>query len=185
MYCFARDAFNGGSFTQGHISLDTFERALDFLERSEIDQVRLLGGEPTLHPQFEQLIRRVMERGMNLLIFSNGQMPDNARQCLTETPGDRVRILVNLTSGRSSGCWEADGHQKKTMAALGQNIMPGINICRPDVVLDGLLDLIDHYHLLPSIRIGLAQPNMSRSNQYALSSISLINPIPFPPTPVR
>lgn len=165
-YCFARDAFNGEPFSQDHISLDTFERALDFLERSQIDQVRLLGGEPTLHPQFEQLVRRVMTRGMNLLIFSNGQMPENARQCLIETPGDRVRILINLTSGQSIGSWEADGHQKKTMGVLGQSIMPGINICQPDVVLDGLFDLIDHYHLLPSVRIGLAQPNMSRSNQY-------------------
>jgi len=53
-----------------------FDKALDFLLRSGIDQARLLGGEPTLHPEFVQLAESALRRGLRLLVFSNGLMPE-------------------------------------------------------------------------------------------------------------
>ena len=50
-YCFARAALDGCSQSAPHMPLSVYERVLGFLERSGINQVRLLGGEPTLHPQ--------------------------------------------------------------------------------------------------------------------------------------
>ena len=62
-YCFAKDSLSEthqpGS--QKLISLKSFENHLDFLDRSNIDQIRLIGGEPTMHPQFDEIIEGVFD----------------------------------------------------------------------------------------------------------------------------
>ena len=63
-YCFAKDyigtAQHGSNLN--FIPLDSFENHLDFLDRSGIEQVRILGGEPTLHPEFPELLRAALFR---------------------------------------------------------------------------------------------------------------------------
>jgi molybdenum cofactor biosynthesis enzyme MoaA len=102
-YCFARDAFASPGQSAAFISRRDFLRALDFLERSGIDQARLLGGEPTLHPEFPYLVDRVLERGRRLLVFSNGLMPEAALRRLEHTPVDRVAVLINVNA---PGNWQ-------------------------------------------------------------------------------
>ena len=117
-YCFARSAFNDREPNITHISLSTFQRALDFLERSGIDQARLLGGEPTLHPEFPALVQQVLERRLRLLVFSNGLMPEAALRCLEETPIDRVAVLINVTGYPLLG-GAGVGHPRQTTVCLG------------------------------------------------------------------
>ena len=66
-YCFTRGVWPPGA-PRELMSLHTFEGALDFLERSGIREARLLGGEPTLHPDFPQLARSALDRGFRLQI---------------------------------------------------------------------------------------------------------------------
>ena len=49
-YCFARDFLgdNASGTNQSFISEEAFRSRLDFLERSDIQAVRLIGGEPGL-----------------------------------------------------------------------------------------------------------------------------------------
>lgn len=54
-YCFAGERSAGAQ--PEYLSLEAFERCLDYLDRSGISQARLLGGEPTLHPQFAEFVR--------------------------------------------------------------------------------------------------------------------------------
>ena len=95
-YCFARPVFRSQVTNAKHMPPEIFERALDFLKRSNIDQVRLLGGEPTLHPQFPQFVEKVKEHGLRLLVFSNGFIPEQALRCLEKTPVEQTTILINV-----------------------------------------------------------------------------------------
>src|SRR5689334_2712580 len=71
------------------ISIRDYQLHLDFLDRSNIDQVRLIGGEPTLHPEFPLLIQLAQERNKKIAVFSNGLMPPKALQSLqTISPDD-------------------------------------------------------------------------------------------------
>ena len=44
------------------MSRTTLSAALDLLERSGVTEARLMGGEPTLHPDFSSVVQMVLER---------------------------------------------------------------------------------------------------------------------------
>ena len=70
-YCFAGLNVMRRPDQAAHMDWTVFCTALDFIQRSTIDSVRILGGEPTLHPQFERMVEEVFSRGLKLTLFSN------------------------------------------------------------------------------------------------------------------
>jgi hypothetical protein len=141
-----------------HMRIETFERALDFLERSGIDEARLLGGEPTLHPEFPRLAGMAAERGLRVRLFSNGLMPEAALRWLEGQPPDRVAVLVNVAPG--------DLRQTRALKRLGNRASLGLTVYTPALDPGFLLDLIREYDLSPSIRFGLAHPSADASNRF-------------------
>ena len=55
VYCFASDTL--GEYGKTHMNITVFEKALEYLERSNLGQIRLLGGEPSLHPDFIDFVK--------------------------------------------------------------------------------------------------------------------------------
>jgi len=56
------------------MSLEDFKWLIDFSKRSGVYEVRLIGGEPTLHPQFLEIIQELLfdDEITHIHIFSNG-----------------------------------------------------------------------------------------------------------------
>lgn len=54
-----------------HISLNDYARCLDFAEKSGESMLYLLGGEPTLHPQFSKIVEQTHARGFSITLLSN------------------------------------------------------------------------------------------------------------------
>ena len=155
VYCFAGAERRAGV---SHMSVGTFERALDFLERSGIGEARLLGGEPTLHPEFPRLAGMAIARGLRVRVFSNGRMPEPALHWLESHPPERVAVLINVAPG--------DGRQARAFERLGNRVTLGLNIHSPAFDPGFLLDLIREYNLAPSLRFGLAHPSADASNRF-------------------
>jgi len=164
-YCFARLALGRQGKADTHMSRYTFGRVLDFLERSGIKQARLLGGEPTLHPDFPLLSQQALSRGFSLLVFSNGLMPEHALRWLEAAPPDRVSVLVNVTDLNEK---QRRSNRRKltTLCRLGARVIPGVNIQAPAVKLDFLFELVEQCQLSPKIRLGLAHPCVQGSNVF-------------------
>ncbi|MDP3000837.1 MAG: radical SAM protein [Bryobacterales bacterium] len=158
-YCFAVRQPDAG------MSLELFERALDFLERSGIDQARVLGGEPTLHPQFPLFVDRVLGRGLRLLVFTNGLMPEAALRRLEEAPAETTAVLLNITPPEGHGP-VLEPRQAETLRRLGRRASLGLNFHSPAIAPRFLLDLIGEYGLSRSVRLGLAHPKATGSNRY-------------------
>ena len=95
-YCFTADHLNGAGPSQHFLDSGDFEARLDFLDRSGIDQARLLGGEPTLHPQFPALIERARARNKTIVVFTNGLIPAASLACLESLPATACSVLVNV-----------------------------------------------------------------------------------------
>jgi len=155
-YCFAHKARQA---SPSFMNPELFGKALDFLIRSGIDQARLLGGEPTLHPDFVRFAETALHRGLRLLVFSNGLMPETTLRWLEEAPERSVTALINVTP-------DASRKQRETLARLGRRATLGFNIHTPAFQPEFLLELIRRHGSLPSIRFGLAHPCIDASNVY-------------------
>lgn len=167
-YCFAgsylaRSRDGSGAF----VDLPTFEGWLDFLERSGIPEARLIGGEPTLHPAFPELVARARRRGLRVQVFSHGLMPRHALDCLAELPPEDCAVLVNMNAARSEGPDPAaERRRRETLRRLGPRATPGFTIHRSDFELAELLPIIPATGCRPAIRLGLAQPMLAGGNAY-------------------
>jgi len=87
----------------GHLPLATIERMLDALVESEgePDLVQLSGGEPTLHPQFFEILDAVKRRPIrHVMINTNGiriaQEPDFAERLASYAP--RLEVYLQFDS---------------------------------------------------------------------------------------
>jgi hypothetical protein len=147
------------------MSRNTFLSVLDFLKRSGINQVRLLGGEPTLHPDFVWMAEKSIQQEFNLLVFSNGLMSDAALNFLAGLPEGRVSVLVNVNSPDEQSQREQE-LQARTFSVLGKRVFLGFNIHSRDFNFLFLKDLIQRYGLGLQIRLGLAHPCVDGHNAF-------------------
>jgi hypothetical protein len=150
------------------ISLEVFEQRLDYLERSAVEQVRLIGGEPSLHPLFPELIRRAQLRKKPIMVFSHGIMPERALVALEQLSPDECTVLINMNAMRGPEGIRSHDHARRiqTIQRLGQRVMLGYNIYRTDFRLESLLAIILEANCRRTIRIGLAHPMLSGQNDY-------------------
>jgi radical SAM protein with 4Fe4S-binding SPASM domain len=148
-----------------HMSAETFRESLDFLQRSGIPEARILGGEPTIHPRFEEMVDEVFDRGLRLLLFSGGMMPERAIVRLERVPAGQVSVLVNVIAP-----WENNPAGERRQAVvyrrLGARVTLGLNIASPSTTFDFLIGLVEQYGLARRIRLGLAHPIAGGSNEY-------------------
>jgi radical SAM protein with 4Fe4S-binding SPASM domain len=172
-YCFAQVASTREIGALSHMSRSTFVRALDFVGRSDVDQIRLLGGEPTLHPDFVSFLELALEREKPIRVFSNGSIPEATLRFVEELPADRILFVINLTASMDD---EVEHNAvRSALARLGKRAMLGVNVSLPSQALglsnraDGighLLELIDEHELLRNLRVGLAHPCVGFENAH-------------------
>jgi MoaA/NifB/PqqE/SkfB family radical SAM enzyme len=169
-YCFARDFLEGQERRAGEnfISMEDFEQRLDFLERSGIEDVRLIGGEPGLHPDFPALLERAAKRLPKLVVFTNGVLGEPALQALEALPLERLTVLVNLsTDGRSGGLSEKERRRRDlTLRRLGGKAIAAGTVCSVDFGFDSFIPLILENGCQKSLRLGLAQPAQAGRNAF-------------------
>lgn len=164
-FCFAAGELSSAPDAGRFLSLAALEARLDFLDRSGIAQVRLIGGEPTLHPRFPELVARARARGKHLLVFSHGLMPERSLRCLEALPVDACLVLINTNATRDGALSTAAAHRRQiVMQRLGQRALPGFTIDRLDCHLEDLLDLIAATGCRRALRVGLAHPTLHGSN---------------------
>jgi len=161
-YCFTSDHLGRGS-NGDFMPVSRFEDCLAFLTRSNLGEVRLLGGEPTLHPQFADLVGRARMAGKEVTVFTNGLMPPSALACLEALSPDLCTVVVNVNEPGDASVFE---QQLETIRRLADLAMPGFNIYHTDFEPGFLLDLVAETGCQPVIRLGMAQPCLSGLNRY-------------------
>jgi hypothetical protein len=138
-------------------------KIMDLALASGFPQVRLLGGEPTLHPDFAAILRAAVERELGILVFSNGLMPSEALEAIVNTPQKKCHVMLNLNLDVMP---QAGSHISRVAKTLGEQAFIGINIYSPGMPLRKASDFAKAHGLERQIRIGLAHPRLDRQNRY-------------------
>jgi hypothetical protein len=170
-YCFARSKVNLSDTSTGSkaqdISLENFERYLDFHVASGIPLLKLLGGEPTLHPEFLEFIRRAHQRCLETLVFTNGLWPRRVQEALRSIPLPdwRLKFLFNVNEPHLQPAAQF-AHAQESMRIAGLQGSCGFNIYREEFDLEFVPDLVDACGLDRGLRLGLASPIVGTENSF-------------------
>lgn len=80
-YCFIKS-----SMEQTHIPTDRVFDMAEYLGRQGLMEVRLTGGEPTLHPDFQRIVTKFREEHVYVSVATNGIWPNETRDFLCRQP---------------------------------------------------------------------------------------------------
>lgn len=129
-----------------------FLEALDQLQHLGLSQLRLLGGEPTRHPDFVWMLTRALERGFSVLVRSAGLVPHAVVKKLERLTPEQVTLLLPVVIPGEVWPHQLE-QQAQLFSRLGPRVLPGINLLFPAVKLDFVLDRIDRYALARRVRL--------------------------------
>lgn len=170
-YCFARSKVNLDEEygdPSRNLSFENLEKIIRFYKASLLNRFVVLGGEPTLHPDFPRMIDRILEEKEfeSLVIFSNGLMPERVLEYLRTNSDSRLAIAMNLNSeaNHTPAQWS---QVNNTMKTLGKRVGLGINIYGPKQESAYIVQAIKEYNLGTHVRVGLTHPIAGTDNQYA------------------
>jgi MoaA/NifB/PqqE/SkfB family radical SAM enzyme len=145
-YCFLPSDFFA---SRVRMSVEAFSDVVAWCIRYSVDEITFLGGEPSLHPSFVEMVSVASSQGLDVRVVTNG-----ARQFqrLMESgligPQNLSRVAVSLDTldetvqdaFRGRGAWR---DAMDTIRLLrGQGVLFDINVTGVRPVLDGLEGLI-------------------------------------------
>lgn len=158
-YCFADDMIHEKT---KNLNIDNYRKILEFISRTNQNYVGIIGGEPTLHPNFREILKETnrycKECDTGATLFTNGielekYIPDI---------GERIGLLINCNSPQFQSP-ELYAKHIKTLdrldelswfdkkATCGCNIHPGLTD------YSYFWTIVDKYHL-PRVRVSVVSP---------------------------
>jgi radical SAM protein with 4Fe4S-binding SPASM domain len=80
------------------ISIDNFQKVISVISDIGVKEIDMLGGEPTLHPEFKQIIDLIYMSKLKTTISSNGHNIHLLREILKKYNGNRIRVGVSINA---------------------------------------------------------------------------------------
>ena len=129
----------------------------------------LLGGEPTLHPDFVDFVFYLLERNFNVTVFTSGILSDLKIKQLKEISykfdDNNISFVCNLNKPSLSTKQELTKIEN-FLSEFGKYIIPGFNIHELDFDISFIINYINTFQLKKSLRLGLAHPIYDGKNKH-------------------
>lgn len=173
-YCFAAERISYTIEEEGEakpapkfISRGDFEAAVAFAVLGRQPVVGLLGGEPSLHPEFVDLLLHAVDAGIRPKVFTNGMFPKKHLERLValEPQQRRFTFIVNLNHPDITSAREREA-QERLFEAMPRDCQLSCNIYDSDLDLTYLVETITRFGLRRHIRIAAAQPLADRDSRF-------------------
>jgi MoaA/NifB/PqqE/SkfB family radical SAM enzyme len=166
-YCFAQEKvrLSGSQVGMRFLSLADFDYCLEFLLRSRRQDVKLLGGEPTMHPEFARIVQAALARRLKVLTFTNGLWSETVSAYVAQTNTPFFTFLFNVNEPQLQSRWENELHAR-TLDIAGPRARISFNIYRKDFDFRFVEKLIDRFNLAREVRLGIAHPIAGYDNDY-------------------
>ena len=159
-YCFANEFVNKD---KNEISIDNFKKALDFIATdSKEKSVGLIGGEPTIHSKFREILKLLIDdkRFLKVTIYTNGI---RINEFIDELAHPKFSLLINCNSPSDIG----ENNYKKLENNLEllinhrymkERVSLGINFYKPNFNYEYILNLLIKYNY-NKLRFSVTVPN--------------------------
>lgn len=176
-YCFAEEFVNKNP---KEMSMDDFDTALNFALSSGCDErIGLIGGEPTLHSHFKEILIRLINdnRVKKVTIFTNGI---KINEYLNEISHPKIHLLINCNSPANMGvtAYEtmvANINEMVFNRYFREKITLGINMYKPDFDYEYILELLKRFDF-KSVRTSISVPNDPAYLSDPLNYFSIMKP---------
>lgn len=163
-YCFANNMIN--QYNSTDITIENFQTAINFLTSNGKVKIGLIGGEPTLHPNFKEILNIVLQNELieTITLCTNGLILDPYIDLLNNS---KIQILFNcnqfpnISSNQEQQLYkniETYFSNPKNIGTLGINIYDNDTNCIP------IFELAQKYHQ-EVIRISLTVPSIDTCNK--------------------
>lgn len=159
-YCFANEFVNHSELD---ITMENFTAATAFIKKSADRHVGLIGGEPTVHKHFQEILRTLAEDDSfdSVTIYTNGIQMDS---CLKFMKNTKFNMLVNCNSPQDIG--------EKKFAKIQENldrvfqiehvwkrVNLSVNLYNDNMDFAYVIQLLTRYHL-HRVRMSVTVPNI-------------------------
>jgi MoaA/NifB/PqqE/SkfB family radical SAM enzyme len=163
-YCFLpADFFDSGA----RMSLESFSGVVRWSQHNGVGEITLLGGEPSLHPSFPDMISHASGQGLDIRVVTNGAR--SFQRLLADGtigPGNLARVAVSLDTLdealqdqlRGRGAWQ-DAMATITLLR-DREVLFDINVTGVRPVLDDLDALIGFAEQAGCRRVNVHWPSM-------------------------
>lgn len=165
-YCFANEFVNKEK-NENTITVENFKKAIDFIAEKD-SKVGIIGGEPTIHPEFEKLIDIAINdcRINKVTVYTNGINIDKYERVLSKRG---VSMLINLNSPNDIGL----KNYNKIIENINRyynkygldNVTFGINMYKTDFDYEYMIKALDKFNI-NVVRTSIAVPNNVNSRDF-------------------
>lgn len=160
-YCFAER-----SGQKGHMFLDDYSWVIQFCSENGVENIRITGGEPFLHPHIHQFIEKALKQHLEVVLYSNFTVAHCIERIKTVISPPKINILVNIN--------KKDFYTKTQLKQIHHNILcaknrgvslyVGYNVYELPIDISHVLEIASQYEI-KGIRISQASPDFSSSNK--------------------
>jgi hypothetical protein len=150
-----------------YISKADFDRVLAFNSKHE-PVVGILGGEPSLHPQFAGLIEQTWTAGFCAKVFTNGVWAEKTVEAVESLPGrtqKNLRLIVNTNHPDITPEKERIA-QERLFSRFPGHCSLSFNIHSLEQELGFLVDIILKHGMVKDIRLGMAAPLAEQASEF-------------------
>jgi hypothetical protein len=181
-YCFAKKEISHNKGSE-FINWENIVYVANFLKRTNESNISLLGGEPTLHPDFIDIVLYLISRDFSVNVFTSGIVSEERLNelsaSLKDLPRNQLNFVCNLNNPEQTETKNKNETKKVRhfLELMGPLVTPGFNIYRSDFDIAFLFDLICGFGLKKHIRFGIASPIPDSSNLHIepVDTKSIIN----------
>lgn len=154
-YCFAHDYIKNNP--NKNITLNELDKLLLFFKKINSHQIGILGGEPTLHPDFEKILIKILNFSkldhQYLRLYTNGIELENYIYLLND-----INILLNLNEPQILGTQKWNKIVNNIEKLNKKNLIVGINLYNNMKDYQYIINLAKEYKL-QLLRFSYVAPN--------------------------
>jgi radical SAM protein with 4Fe4S-binding SPASM domain len=162
-YCFAQEKLTGKRM---HMPMENVREVIEFLKRSEYPVFRVMGGEPTLHPNFTEIIHMALSEWMRVDVLSNATWSESCSDLFSRIAPTRLLFLLNIDhpDNYADGIWEQIQSNLEKLKGR-QGVTLSFNVFEKQPRSDYIFEIARRYEF-NNIRLSLSLPVYKAENAF-------------------